>query len=969
MWKKKLLLHIVLLSLFCSSKGSAQAYSYRMYTMQDGLSQMKITDLHLDSNNYLWLGTRNGLNRFNGENFQIITSQDGLSHDRIHRVNEDNDGRLVILTYQGIDLYDGQHFESYHKAFKNVQYDLEVDKENRILICEREIERKLWILENGTFKNIYHQKNPNKYISMVSSSNSGSIYFTNGDSLFTIQGDMLELVKDYDDGIALMQGAKGESYLIETLESTLLVSEILPDTIIAVASIDLRRSIELIIDDLKINNIWFVKSGNLLLPGTLNKRILFKDQFPNIRDVILDYQNQFWIASDNGLVQVDNQAFQSYSTSILPNIWTVVEDSNKNIWFGSFGEGLFKKPYGHDTVLHFFDIGHCFAGSDSDSEGNLFFAHEYNLAIVKNNKVSVTWDKTVFCVRYDENRDQVVFGTFEGIGILKNNKITYLGPDEGIHDNGYIQNIGIDKNGHYWTGSYTGLSLIDPESSTCEQYTQQNGKLPCNGIFCSYLDEEGNFWLGGDIGVMKYDYENNSFDIIESYVVDSRVKSITKFDDDHLILGTKEGIYIFDKRTYLNKTLSQFYYFNATNGYHGIDPGFTGMLHDSEGYIWICSATSVARLDPNKLILKNQELNPRITHINEQAIGFRHDSIFHNSYGQSSMVIGFEATGFDRQFESNYQYRIDNGSWSDWMKEKQVILNDLHPGEHLFEVRAGPSDLLADESKTDKIAFEIHLPFYKYPWFPPVGIALGLVLLGLAAFYFIRQRLEHNKYIQQLNEARYLRSQLLLAELNPHFIFNVLASIQHKVLFESKEIAADYVVKLSRLMRNYLNASHKANQLHTGKPEYEISLSKEIELLQDFMSFEKLKNNDLFEFHLIIEEGLEIEYVMIPPMLIQPFVENSIKHGLLLSEKKGNLWVKFSAIDEDLLCIIEDDGVGIEKSSELKKKRIFKHESLGSKIVKERIDLLNKLGYQIEIDISSREPSGTIVRINLKGEL
>ncbi len=116
-----------------------------------------------------------------------------------------------------------------------------------------------------------------------------------------------------------------------------------------------------------------------------------------------------------------------------------------------------------------------------------------------------------------------------------------------------------------------------------------------------------------------------------------------------------------------------------------------------------------------------------------------------------------------------------------------------------------------------------------------------------------------------MEESRYLRSQLLLAELNPHFIFNVLSAIQNKILFEQKELAAEYIVKLSKLMRNFLSVSHKANLLIAGKPEYEIHLSQEIELLEGFLEFERIKNNEHFGYEVIVKPGLQPEYKMIPP--------------------------------------------------------------------------------------------------------
>ena len=169
-------------------------------------------------------------------------------------------------------------------------------------------------------------------------------------------------------------------------------------------------------------------------------------------------------------------------------------------------------------------------------------------------------------------------------------------------------------------------------------------------------------------------------------------------------------------------------------------------------------------------------------------------------------------------------------------------------------------------------------------------------------------------------------------------------------------------------MRNFLNASYKGNTLKAGSAEYEILLRTEIELLQSFVEFERSKNDGHFDYHFEIAPDLNPENYTLPPMLLQPFVENAIKHGLLLQEERGNLWVKFKLQNGSLCCIIEDDGIGIERAQELRKNAFLTHESLGSKIVRERTQLLNELGYHIEIEILSRKPKGTIVQIIMKDE-
>jgi hypothetical protein len=196
--------------------------------------------------------------------------------------------------------------------------------------------------------------------------------------------------------------------------------------------------------------------------------------------------------------------------------------------------------------------------------------------------------------------------------------------------------------------------------------------------------------------------------------------------------------------------------------------------------------------------------------------------------GESNLVIRFESTGFNRPLQTKYQYRLNRDAWSPWSAESEVVLRNLENGTYRFEVRAGPFDDPTELEYIDHVNFTIHLPFYKSRWFPPVAFTLLAVFLFLSARYYWIQRNAQRKYKAQLGEARFLRSQLLLSQLNPHFIFNVLANIQNNILFDKKEEASKGIVNLSKLLRNFLNASYKGNTLNSAQSESEILLSTEI---------------------------------------------------------------------------------------------------------------------------------------------
>lgn len=184
-------------------------------------------------------------------------------------------------------------------------------------------------------------------------------------------------------------------------------------------------------------------------------------------------------------------------------------------------------------------------------------------------------------------------------------------------------------------------------------------------------------------------------------------------------------------------------------------------------------------------------------------------------------------------------------------------------------------------------------------------------------------------------EKQYRHSELkaLKAQMDPHFIFNALNSIQEYIILNQKNLASDYLGKFADLMRKYLNHSDKGV----------ISLQEEIECLNMYLELEAIRFEDKLSYQINIEKTLNIDIIQIPTMLIQPYVENALKHGLLHKKERGNLILSFSKSDSNksLLCVIEDDGVGREKAQELKEKRSILHKSFATKATESRLNLLN----------------------------
>jgi LytS/YehU family sensor histidine kinase len=174
----------------------------------------------------------------------------------------------------------------------------------------------------------------------------------------------------------------------------------------------------------------------------------------------------------------------------------------------------------------------------------------------------------------------------------------------------------------------------------------------------------------------------------------------------------------------------------------------------------------------------------------------------------------------------------------------------------------------------------------------------------------------------------------LRAQMNPHFIFNCLNSIENYILKNESVKAAEYINDFARLIRLILQNS---------RSEY-VPLKDEVEAIELYLQMESLRFDDKFSYRIDVSSGVETTEIDVPPMLIQPFIENAIWHGLIPKKAPGKITVEISQVNGELICTIEDDGIGREKSREVNASMLKRgKKSMGMLITKNRIDVFNEL--------------------------
>jgi len=266
----------------------------------------------------------------------------------------------------------------------------------------------------------------------------------------------------------------------------------------------------------------------------------------------------------------------------------------------------------------------------------------------------------------------------------------------------------------------------------------------------------------------------------------------------------------------------------------------------------------------------------------------------------------------------------------DWQivssESESVRYPGLSPDKYIFEIKTSNSDNI--ESSVHQIRFNIKSPFWRRGWFI-------LTMLILAGCFLYSRYYTHLQRMQQQNEyeqkVRVSQLTALRTQMNPHFLFNALNSIQEFIILNEKRLANEYLAKFAQLMRTYLNHSSK---------EW-IPLHEEISALKLYLELEKLRFDDI-KIDIQIAPELIQEEILIPPLFVQPYVENAFKHGLLHKKQDRKLNIYFQKNKKHFLeVIIEDNGVGRKKALEIKNSRYRKNTSFSTTANQQRLELLN----------------------------
>ncbi len=989
---------VFLLSFFCCYCATAQSVPYKLYSIHDGIPQSQILNIIQDSRGYIWVGTQDGLAYFDGIKFVNITHHKNLSNNYIHCIAEDQNKQIVINIGKWLVKYNGQKFKIDTLHSLMLDHSFVIDQKNRMWACN--MENKIFFSDDWIHWKLFETTSAYK-----------NVRFT-------------RIIYDYQHDRMILKDEKNSLFEIKNSRLTKIADYMF------IGNVCTRNS-ELVyfrndsIFEQSNNKFRFVVSTNKRLINSVvksGKKYYYVSRFDSylrsitmngavdssyvdcaLNYLFLDKNSNLWASTELGLVQFFDNGFSNFPKSQLNAIWSMTEDKNHNILFGSLykPDSLWVLKNKRIQSLRTFSpvssassnkFGEFYFGGARDKEGNAYFPMNWGIMKYDGQKFTTVdlgegFQKHPLIIYLTNTSDQekLIACTNGGLIIhnIKNNSNRYI---KGTNEKpliGFVLGASSDRSNNVWLTTKYGIYRFNQTTDSIDIYFSKKKKnFKFNTIVTIHCDIYDNVWAGSDQGLLLFDKTDYTFKIFKAGIIDRKINSITSIKDKYLVIGAMDGVYLLDLKLFQESKRIVLKKYNQHNGFLGKEPNQNAIYVDHSDNVWVASSDIVTKINPEEINLEIVPPNLFVTEVNNIRIPYaNYGKAFRLESDLNYAKIKFEAVGFDRPFSNEFSWKLDNGQWSQWLSEDYAYLDDITSGTHTFYLRSrpigNPDELTMAETSIKIIA---NLPFYREKRFPIV-VAICISILSFCVGFIIytilkknhnRKRdleiLNQNKLIEENERNRqinYLQIQTLQAQLNPHFIFNVLDVVHAKIKENSRETASQLIVDLSKLIRQFLESSISMdfNRIYHS----DITLRAEIGLLESYIKFEQLQYPEKFEYSIVYSDDIDIDNTYIPPMLIQPYLENAIKHGFLLSNhSKGFLQVDFSKSNQaTLICKIIDNGIGIKKAKELQENFIKVHKSRGTTIVEQRIQVMQEMGFGIQLSTLDNPTGGTIIIIEI----
>ena len=988
------LLGAVLFLLPCVLHG--QQFVFIHYTPEDGLAQSQVRCMAQDAQGYLWFGTLGGASRTDGHDFTNYSLQEGLPDPQVNALCTTDDGRVWMGAGASLVMHDG---------------------------------RDLRVVDAGV------ASGGSRIQALVIDASGDLIIGTDGRGVLRRRGGVIAQLPGFPvdtvNGIRTLLALPDGTLLIGSRNGLFRWKE--DRTQLVVMGDDRPKSISALA--LGKDGSWWVGTfGDGLYRIAPDGRQRNYTEFDgllqsNIRHVLADDGGRIWISSKFGVNLISDpdgsgriRAYTVRQGMPNDNIWCAQQDRDGHIWFGTDGAGALR--YAGDRFVTFtVKDGLCsdqVMSFTTDGQGDLWLG-TYGSGICRNDGMAMisTFDglpnNTVWCGLHDD-QDRLWFGTSDGLCRLERGLVV-IPEGEAALVGQRVLSLLQSRDGTIWCGTRDGVTEIHRDGSVLEHMAGAGG--PGRSVRSMMEDARGRIWMATDQGV--HVHHNGTFTAIGmkdglsdntvfcllldsrdriwagtanglSCLIDGRptalriapdfgsnyVDLLVEDGDGAVWAGTNNGIYRFMPEEFLQDQNAR-ERFGISDGLLSVECNQNAVNIDRFGRIRFGTSGGVVMYDPRRqgpaitphapnVILKGLRsfLQPtdwrnKCDSLSERSglpVGLRVP--FRRNY----LTFDYTAIGLADADRLRFRYMLEglDQEWLPITKDRAASYNNLPQGEYTFKVMAAGRNGIWSEPES--FSFTVLKPWWLTYWF----FGLCVLVLGGGAWAIHRYRstvrLRHEKTRQLMLRSRMLQleQQTLNANMNRHFIFNALNSIQYYINRQDRSTANRYLTSFAKLIRKNLDASQSDTT----------TLAEELERLELYLVLEHMRFKDRFRYELSVDPIVDTSQVRLPAMMLQPYVENSIWHGILPMEEQGLVKISVLPLNEDRVRVhIVDDGIGVDESRSRKQPTASDHISRGIEITKGRTDVLRKLQLT-DIRIEGPEqiqhngkPAGTQVTIDL----
>jgi len=945
---------------FCAP-AQQKEFEFKNFTQENGLPSNESYFVFRDSKDFLWIATDQGIVRYNGTKMERFSLPDNV----VFKIREDRRGRVWFFSHTGKLAYffEGAiHAYKYNdrivKAFKNILIlNACVNDDDEIIINSTFehikisksglIERKYYryFEDNKTDSNILyinHIRGKEYYVQELKyfHPNSGKAYVNLVDNGRTIQYEVSIIPGVYAQSGCVTENRK-DFYLFYGRSLVKLYAD---------GSFKVKN-FPSVISSIGIDkNIWlgFMQNGMALLDTALN--IIYKDQFlkdKTVTSVRTDHEGGTWFSTlEKGVFYLKNPGIRHLTgdSSLSQPVFRFFAVSPTSLLFGN-SDGVHKlsaniislidKHY-HEKITDIFTDKNrniIVAGSLGSSPCGFGL---YCKSADKNYNNIFLLSSVSEVISSEENK--YIFSQYNGIikfdwnpgfkGAKEAKCLEVASFDTSVINPGFLF---LDSRKQIWKGSINSLHKFNKDQSSPVEI-KPHDKLFKNGFTCMRQLENGIYTIGARFGgiVLMQDTSVIARITENEGLLSNSIKYLLPLKDK-LWAATAKGISVISFQSYdpVKYTITNI----------GKNDGFDNLIIYQlmlyQGKMLVATSNGIYEIDQPEQI--PQRVHKPIPFYINSVSYYKGDtsgiSTITLPYNKNRIIIKYSAVCFNLTEEVKYYYRFDNRdtTWYE-IASTELVMENLIPGNYNLEIKA----VIPGEqrfSDVQKLQIVVEKPWWQNSWL----IIAGLFIIAVIVYRVYKNRIK--KITAREQEKTALKSKMiemeqtaLRAQMNPHFIFNCLTSIQQLVVTGNKTEANEYLVRFARLIRKTLELSGRSF----------ITIEEETNYLNEYLILEQLRIPGQFEFYIQTDANIDTLKTEIPNMMLQPIVENSIRHGIKhLDNKKGHVNIMLEQADDHIICTITDNGVGRKKLKEANGDYFNENKSLGMDIVNRRLEALS----------------------------